>query len=128
MSMRIAIASDDEKTIASHFGRTKGFVICEIEDDQIKSREYRLNTFTGHARGLQGLGHEIDRHVPILAALADCKAVVSHGMGRRIYDDLRRAGIEVFVTDKTDIQKALRLYLDGELIDRPELGCEHGYD
>ena len=94
--MKMAIASDDGRIIASHLGRAKGFVIHEIEDDQIKNREYRLNIFTGHARGVEGAEHEIDRHGPISAALRDCKAVVSHGMGRRTYDDLKLAGIEVF--------------------------------
>uniref|UniRef100_A0A7C6AA74 Iron-molybdenum cofactor biosynthesis protein n=1 Tax=candidate division WOR-3 bacterium TaxID=2052148 RepID=A0A7C6AA74_UNCW3 len=121
--MKIAIASDDEKVVASHFGRTKGFVIFEVEGKAIKNQEYRPNTFTGQARGLEGAGHELDRHTPILNALKDCQVVITHGMGRRIYDDLKRIGIEVFITDETDVNKALKLYLSGELIDRPELGC-----
>jgi predicted Fe-Mo cluster-binding NifX family protein len=121
--MKIAIASDDEKIISSHFGRTKGFVMFEVEDKAIKNREYRPNTFTGHARGLEGAGHELDRHTPILNALKDCKVVITHGMGRRIYDDLKGIGVEVFVTDETDVNKALDLYLCGELVDKPEIGC-----
>ena len=123
--MKIAIASDDERTISSHFGQTRGFVIFEVEGKKVKNREYRPNTFTGHARGLESAGHEIDRHGLILSALSDCKAVLSHGMGRRIYDDLKGAGIEAFVTDETEVQKALDLYLNGALIDRPERGCPH---
>jgi predicted Fe-Mo cluster-binding NifX family protein len=123
--MKIAVASDDEKTIASHFGRTRGFLVFEIEDGEIKSREYQLNTFTGHARGLEGAGHALDRHGPILAALADCNAVISHGMGRRIYADLKQAGIEAFIVEETEAEKAVGLYLRGELADKPELGCEH---
>ena len=46
-------------------------------------------------------------------------------MGRRIYDDLKQAGIEAFVTDETEVQKALDLYLNGALIDHPERGCSH---
>ena len=126
--MKIAIVSDDEKTIASHFGKARGFIIFEIEDGKILSQEYRRNTFTGHARGLAGAGHELDRHGPILTALADCKVVISHGMGRRIYDDLKQAGIEVFITDETDVAKALQLYIAGSLIDKPELGCNHGHE
>jgi predicted Fe-Mo cluster-binding NifX family protein len=126
--MKIAIASDDEKTISSHFGRTRGFVIFEVEGKEVKNREYRSNTFTGHARGLEGAGHEIDRHGPILSALSDCKAVISHGMGRRIYDDLKGVGIEVFITDETEVKKALDLYLNGTLIDRPEHGCSHKHE
>ena len=123
--MKIAIASDEGKTISSHFGQTRGFVVFEVEGKAVKSREYRPNTFTGHARGLEGAGHESNRHGPILSALSDCKAVISHGMGRRIYDDLKGAGIEALVTDETEVQKAIDLYLSSELIDRPERGCSH---
>ncbi len=123
--MKIAIASDDKRSIASHFGRTRGFVIYQIVDGKIKGREYRPNTFTGHARGLEGAGHSVDRHGPILNALSDCKVVISHGMGRRIYDDLKSANIEAFITSETDVEKAVELYLKDKLIDRPELGCEH---
>jgi predicted Fe-Mo cluster-binding NifX family protein len=126
--MKIAIVSDDEKTIASHFGRTRGFIIFDVEDKEIKGKEYRLNTFTGHARGLEGAEHSLNRHGPILNALKDCKTVISHGMGRRIYDDLKNIGIEVYITDETDVQKALALYLSGVLIDQPELGCDHQHD
>ncbi len=126
--MKIAIASDDGKVISSHFGQTKGFVLFEVEGKEIKKEEYRPNTFTGHARGLEGLGHEIDRHGPILNALSDCQVVISHGMGRRIYNDLKEAGVEVFVTDETNVRRALQLYLEGKLEHRPELGCGHKCD
>jgi len=126
--MKIAIVSDDEKTIASHFGRTRGFVIFDVDDGKIVGSEYRPNTFTGHARGMEGTGHELDRHGPILSALRDCKVVISHGMGRRIYDDLKQANIEVFITEETDVAKALELYITGNLIDRPELGCDHKHE
>lgn len=126
--MKIAVASDDGKNISSHFGRTKGFVIFDVEGKEIKSQEYRPNTFTGHARGLEGAGHEVDRHASILDALKDCEVVISHGMGRRIYDDLKSGGIQVFVTDETDVKRALDLYLRGELVDKPEIGCQHRHE
>jgi predicted Fe-Mo cluster-binding NifX family protein len=122
--MKIAIVSDDGENLSSHFGRTKGFVVFEVEGKEIKGQEYRPNTFTGHARGLEGK-HDADHHGPILSALKDCKVVISHGMGMRIYDDLKGIGIEVFITDETNIKNALSLYLEGQLINRPELGCPH---
>jgi predicted Fe-Mo cluster-binding NifX family protein len=126
--VKIAIASDDERTISSHFGQTKGFVILEVEGKEGRNREYRPNTFTGHARGLEGAGHGVDRHGPILSALSDCKVVISHGMGRRIYDDLKNAGIEVFVTDETDVLRAFDLYVQGKLTDHPERSCSHEHE
>jgi predicted Fe-Mo cluster-binding NifX family protein len=123
--MKIAIASDDEKKISSHFGRTKCFIIFEVEGKEIKGQEYIDNTFTGHARGLEGLDHTVDRHTPIINILKDCKVVISHGMGRRIYDDLKRTGIEVYITDETEVKKTIDLYLSGKLINRPEMNCEY---
>jgi predicted Fe-Mo cluster-binding NifX family protein len=122
--MKIAIVSDDGKTIASHIGRARGFVIFEVEAKEVKKQEYLPNTFTGHARGLEGK-HNADHHGPILEALGECKVVISHGMGRRIYDDLKEAGIEVFITEEENVKRALDKYLKGELMDRPEMGCNH---
>jgi len=125
--MKIAIASDDEKTISSHFGKTKGFCIFEVEGKEIKSQQYLPNTFTDHARGLEGTRHKAHEHdhTPILVALKDCKAVIAHGMGKHMRNDLMSIGIEVYVTKETDVEKALNLYLNGELIDKPETGCHH---
>jgi predicted Fe-Mo cluster-binding NifX family protein len=123
--MKIAVASDDGKTIASHFGRTRGFVLMNISDKQITTEEYIINDFTGHALGMEGHDHSHDRHGPILHALKECDVVISHGMGRRIYIDLQEAGKQVFITPETEVQKAVELYIQGKLEDRPDLGCNH---
>ena len=123
--MKIAIASDDGINIALHLGRTRGFIIFDVQDENITDQWYRENTFTGHARGLSGHGHEVDRHGPILEALRDCKAVISHGMGRRIYNDLQQAGIDVFITEEINAKNAAELYIKNKLVNRPELGCDH---
>jgi len=49
-------------------------------------------------------------------------------MGMRIYNDLKKVGIEVFMTKETDVKKALDLYLNGELVNKPEIVCEHKCD
>jgi len=121
--MKIAIASDDGKIVSSHFGRTRGFVIFEVEGNDIKSREYLPNTFTGHARGMheRGIHHQYDTHSAIIEALKDVKVVISHGMGRRLYDDLKNAGIDVYVTDETDVDEVIKLFLDGRLTNIEDL-------
>jgi predicted Fe-Mo cluster-binding NifX family protein len=122
--MKIALATDDNgKTIASHFGRTKGFVIFIVEGSTIVSQEYRENDFTGHARGLEHSNHHIDRHGPILNALNDCNTVISNGMGRRIYEDLKSSGIQALITDEKNVKSAIDAFIKGELKDIPERGC-----
>jgi predicted Fe-Mo cluster-binding NifX family protein len=123
--MKVAIASDNGITISSHFGRTLGFEIFEIENGVIVNQLFRKNDFTGHARGMEGAGHHADHHGPILEALKDCNVVIAHGMGRRIYDDLQRAGIETFIVEENDTKQAIQLYMENKLQDHPEKGCEH---
>ena len=123
--MKVAVASDDGMMISPHFGRTRGFIIYEIDQNEVKSEEFRQNTFTGHARGLEHAGHHVDRHGPILEALSDCAVVISHGMGRRLYDDLSTAGIQAFITNERDAQGAVEAFLRGQLDNNPERGCVH---
>lgn len=123
--MKIAIASDNQKDISSHFGRTRGFVIYEVEDEKILNQEYRLNTFTDHTQGHEHGEEHRYNHGPILEALKDCNIVISNGMGRRIYEDLKTKGIDVIVTNETDVNKALNLYINNELDDNPDRCCCH---
>ncbi len=123
--MKIAIASDDEKNISAHFGRTKGFIIYDIEDYSVKNKEYRINDFTFHTRGLVDASHTMDRHAGIVKALNDCQAIISNGMGRRIYDDLQSANIDAFIVHETDAEEASKWYLKNEIVNNPEKGCEH---
>lgn len=124
--MKIGIASDDRKNIAQHFGRTLGFVIAEIEDDKVTSEEYRSNTFSMH---MQQGGHEHGEHghshTAIVEALSDCDLVLCRGMGRRIYDDLRMANIQSVITDQITVDGAIKAFIEGNLKDNPEKGCEH---
>ncbi len=124
--MKIGIASDDKVNIANHFGRTLGFVIAEIDNGKLISEEYRKNDFSTH---MQAGGHQHGAHghshSAILTALADCQMVLARGMGRRIYDDLRGAGIQSVITDQTTVADALEAHLAGTLKDNPEQGCEH---
>lgn len=123
--MHIAIASDDGKTIAGHFGRCRGFVVCAVEEGRITHRDFRPNTFTHHLGAHHGEDHAVGSHAPIIAALNDCTAVITHGMGRRALDDLIRAGIQVFVTEETDVDRAAGLFAEGKLVHRPDLSCGH---
>ena len=129
--MKIGIASDDQINITKHFGRTRGFVIAQIENGTVISKEYRTNTFSNHMQsqdhdhsGTHGpaQGHS---HSTILNALSDCDIVLAGGMGRRIYDDLRSANIVSIISDQDTVDGALTAYLQNTLTDNPEKGCEH---
>jgi predicted Fe-Mo cluster-binding NifX family protein len=123
--MKLAVVSDDGRTIAAHFGRAKGFIIYNIENNAVLGSEYKINNFTGHALGMADAGEANHHHGAILSALSDCNAVISGGMGPRIYQDLRNAGIEALLTSEGDAEGAVRLYLQGRLVNQTDLQCKH---
>ncbi len=128
--MKIAVATEDGKMIAAHFGRSPYFAIFEVQDGDVVSQEMRRNTFTGHFRGgsegrdhgrhdHQGAG-DPHGHRSAWKGLNDCQVVISHGMGRKAWEDLRAREIEMIVTDETDVERALGMYLTGGLEDKIE--------
>lgn len=128
--MKIAVPSDDSINLARHFGRAVGFKIFEIENNAIKSSEYRKNTFTGHSKGLHVEHHHGEHghnhsHKGILDGLFDCEVVIAGGMGRRAYNDLVNAGKQVFVTQAKNAEDAIKSFLSDELKHDDEICCEH---
>jgi len=125
--MKIAIVTDDKEHIAMHFGRALGFMIYEIKDNKIINTEYRSNTFTGHVLGEHNHNntHENTTHSRIINALNDCSVIISRGMGRRIYEDLKNANIEAYITEESKIENALNSYINGQLNNNEYKACEH---
>jgi predicted Fe-Mo cluster-binding NifX family protein len=124
--MKIAVATEDGKRISAHFGRSPYFAVFEIAHGETTNRSMRENTFTGHFRrhgdGAHGEHHHGsgDGHQSVAKALGDCDVVISHGMGRGAWEDLRVRGIEMIVTDETDVDTAIQKYVAGALVDRVE--------
>jgi predicted Fe-Mo cluster-binding NifX family protein len=126
--MRIAVASEDEKTIAGHTGRCHGFAIFDIVDGQASHRVYRENAFTRHAHGERPGEHGDSRHGshgPLLSALGDCCAVITRGMGPRLVADLAAQGIDAYVCKTASVDEAVREFAAGRLQRLEDGGCCH---
>jgi len=107
--MKIAITSDDKKTISHHFGRALGFVVFEIQNGKSISRDYRENI--GKNSGKCG---SCD-HSAMIENVKDCKIVISYGMGQIIYDDLINSNITPIVTEAKTVDEALNQFLNKQL-------------
>lgn len=107
--MKVAIASDDKKSISHHFGRAKGFVVCEINNKKIITNEYRQNIGGG---GCESGGCN---HTAMIANIKDCDFVISYGMGMGIYQELMANDITAIVTDVEDVDKALEEFMNDAL-------------
>lgn len=129
--MTIAIASDDGTHVAQHFGRTRGFVMFSNADGKEETR-YVSNTFTQHSQGQkheaahthEGGGHQ-HSHANILRALEGCAIVVAGGMGMRLREDLRSAGIQAILTDHVMISDVIEDARKGSLEHLDDRRCGH---
>jgi predicted Fe-Mo cluster-binding NifX family protein len=110
--MKIAVASDDQKTISEHFGRASGFMVFEIENNTISKQEYRENIGKS-----TGECHSCD-HDMMIKNIKDCDVVISYGMGQRIYADLLKNNITAIVTDERTVSDAVNQFLKNKLNNR----------
>jgi len=112
VKLKIAVASDDRIHISSHFGRAAGFMVYQIDKGKIISTEYRENT--GKNKGKCGTCD----HNAMILNVKDCKYVISHGMGKRIYDDLSANNIVAVVVEEIIVQDALQKFILNKLNNR----------
>jgi predicted Fe-Mo cluster-binding NifX family protein len=112
--MKLAIASDDQKNIAHHFGRALGFMIFDIQDSKVKGEEYRENI--GKSNGTCGSCN----HSAMINNIKDCQTVISFGMGQHIFDDLKENKITAIVAEEKTVKDALAKFLSNELENRIE--------
>jgi predicted Fe-Mo cluster-binding NifX family protein len=124
--MKIAAITEDGITISQHFGRAPLYVVVTVEDGEVTNKETRdkagHHTFAAHHSDLApGERHGYDsgaqtRHASMAEAIADCQVLISGGMGWGAYESMKSYNIEPVVTDVESIDEAVKLYIDGELI------------
>lgn len=119
--MKIAVASDDEITIAEHFERAKGFVIVDVVNGRTQGWKYREINSTGHSTRSKNIDNESDRSAQIQAVLKDCDIIISHSTERRLGNDLKVAGIETYFTEEMHVATAINYYIAGILDKNPKL-------
>ncbi len=128
--MRIAIPSDDGSNLAVHTGRAGGFIIYDIQEGKADKVEYRTNRYTGHAMGLHGQKHGAGQqhsHNPLMDALSDCQAMLAHGMGPRLVNDLASRGIQVVFCRENDAAEAAERFALGTLATSDESSCDQNH-
>ena len=128
--MKIAIVTEDGRTVSRHFGRAPYYAVLTVENNVIVGRELRQK-ISPHLAGLQveehaGTGpHGTDpaaqsRHDQMAESIADCAVMIAGGMGQGAYDRLATLGLRPMVTDITDVDAAALACARGELVDRVE--------
>jgi predicted Fe-Mo cluster-binding NifX family protein len=120
--MKIAVVTNDGRTISAHFGRARAYVVVTVEDGQVVAREQRErpdpdNQEQTESATTAGGGH----HGQAIAPIQDCDVVLSRGMGAGMHLTLQRAHIRPIMTDIVNIDEALKTFMEGRLVNKPDL-------
>jgi len=129
--MKIAVISDDETTISQHFGKASQYVVFTIEDGKVVNQETRPKVGHKHFSAAEGsaahgerhgydAGAEV-KHRSMAESIADCEVLLVGGMGWGAYESMMNYNIQPVVTDVDNIDKAVQLYLSGNLPNLREL-------
>jgi predicted Fe-Mo cluster-binding NifX family protein len=129
--MKIAVITDDGRTISQHFGRAPYYMVVTVEDGSIVNREMRDKM--GHAQfqaeghghdesgGRHGYGPAADhRHGRMAESITDCEALLCRGMGMGAYENMKVRNIRPVITDIVDIEEAVFAYANGQIVDHVE--------
>ncbi len=124
--MKIALATLNGNTVTGHFGRTKAFVVVELDDGVEVNRELREvgscnqgdHPDPGHRR----------RHHDLVDTVQDCDVVIAGGMGLPVQERLEAADISVTLTDIRSIDEAIQAYSTGSIAHDPNRAHAPGGD
>jgi predicted Fe-Mo cluster-binding NifX family protein len=133
IKMKIAIVTEDGVNICQHFGRAPYYVVVTIENDKITNKEVRSKA--GHHtagapdchedQSCHDVKHGMDaasqaKHAGMLANILDSQVLIAGGMGYGAYESLASSGIEPIITDVETIEEAVKLYIEGKLVNLME--------
>ncbi len=125
--LKIAVVTDDGKTISQHFGRARYYLVYDVQGGVIKGSEMRdkaahhaVDEFHEHEEGGHH-GPEADaKHNSMLSNASDCEVLIARGMGWGAHEAIKGAGLKPFITDLELAEDAAKAYVAGKLDDHAE--------
>lgn len=109
--MKIAITSQNQRTVSGHAGKTTRFVVFEIENNNITSKSTleleKENVLHEYFHG----NPSPDYVHPVL----EMDVVITGSMGPGFPVKMKANGIEAVMTDEKDIEVVINKFLDGTL-------------
>jgi predicted Fe-Mo cluster-binding NifX family protein len=101
--LRIAVSSQNRKTVSDQAGRCRKFWVYEIRGNKVDNKSLRELTLeqTLHSSRLGG-GHPLD----------DVHVMITAGMSPFLYQRLQQGGIKPFVTDEALPDRAVQMLLE----------------
>jgi predicted Fe-Mo cluster-binding NifX family protein len=107
--MKIAITSDGknlESQMDLRFGRAKGFIIYETDDDTFEFIDNEQNLEAAQGAGIQAAQNVVNKNVD---------AVISGHCGPKAFKVLSTSGIKIYTSDEGKISEIIEKFKNGEL-------------
>lgn len=105
--MRIAVASQNFRTVTGHVGRTRRFLIFEAEPGTLPREVDRLDMPKDMSmHEFHGQGHH---------PLYDMSAIIAGSVGNGFARRMAERGITAVATSETDPAEAARAFVEGRL-------------
>lgn len=114
--MKIAVTSQNRRTITEHAGKCRKFWVYDIDQDQVVGRELL-------ELPMEQSFHESSPHEP--HPLDVVQVLITGGMGPGLQHRLAAKGITALITPETDPDQAVAGYLRGALVVGAG-SCNHG--
>lgn len=127
--MKIAVVSDDERTVSQHFGQAGKYMVFSAEKgsltgSQVLEKSSYCVSGKGkhqHDEGGCGFGHQSSlKYQRALRMIGDFDFIVTRGMGRGTFVYLKQLGIQPIITDIANIEPAVQAVLDETIINHTD--------
>lgn len=118
MTIKIAVTSQNRKTITGHAGKCRKFWIYEVAGSEVVGKNLLELPIEQSFHESHGQAHPLD----------DANVLICGGMGQGLVNRLKAKSIEGLITTETDPDRAVAAYLAGNLpLGEPE-SHGHGHD
>jgi predicted Fe-Mo cluster-binding NifX family protein len=124
--MKIAVATVDGINVSQHFGQSVAFIVFDIEDGAIKSKQLLSGNSTPHNDGLCDGGHQA--HGGIIGMLDGCNVLICGGIGAGAANAVRQLGLQPVIIPGIDAaEEAVAYFLSGkaDLSTASTCSCHH---
>ncbi len=116
--MKIAVASQNRKTVTGHAGKCRKFWIYQIAGKEVTSRDLL-------ELPIEQSFHESDHNQP--HPLDGVNVLICGGMGQGLQQRLKQKGILGVATSETNLERAVASWLDGTLPEAAPEEHDHGH-
>jgi predicted Fe-Mo cluster-binding NifX family protein len=122
--MKIAVTSQNRKTITGHAGKCRKFWVYDIQERAVLNKQLL-------ELAIEQSFHESSHNgasEPVPHPLDNISVMITGGLGSGLQNRLKQKGVLAVATAETDPDHAVAAWLDGSLVEiAPELHDGHGH-